>query len=276
MAYIFNLIKDMKSPELHDVLQPNNISDLLKRFLSTNGYDPDFISAKKIDKTGKKTEEPLKVKVQNAKLLSCYIDNIAILLYHYINSNMPKKIRIVDAKKIGIEESYTVEDLKKIQESTKPPEVKKIESMIAKRPDFTAVVDAITLYNNNKTDDLYKTAKENQINIYIEPLLNTYKKYKELEYNYNNSGIFFGISTSKKDELSKQVQLEKHKYDILYLEYKNQLNNSQKNLDIAKTMKKVLNQEKFNNQITAFEEINKEIEINIGIIDNKYPPVTSS
>ena len=91
MGYIDNIrsyYSDVEHPENRTLLSIENINNMLKRFISTDGFDPDILTATKPDGT------PLKVKVGNASLLSCYIDNIAIIVYHSLNLKTPTEIRI--------------------------------------------------------------------------------------------------------------------------------------------------------------------------------------
>ena len=99
MGYIDNIrsyYSDVDHPENRTLLTIQNISNMLKRFISTDGFDPDISTATKTDGT------PLKIKVGNSSLLSCYIENIAIIIYHSLNLKTPTEIKLkeVDNKAV--------------------------------------------------------------------------------------------------------------------------------------------------------------------------------
>jgi hypothetical protein len=111
-----NDFSDDTKPELRTLLKPENLNNMLKKFISTDGFSPDIMSEKKLDNFGKPTDESLKVIINNAKLLKCYIHNISVILHCRLNKDNIVEIPIteLDEETIMLDNKYsTVEALRK-------------------------------------------------------------------------------------------------------------------------------------------------------------------
>ena len=141
MGYIFNIINDFSDenkPELRTLLTVDNLNNMLKKFISTDGFDVNIMNAKKED--GK----PFKVKIDDARLLSCYVKNISILLYNRLNAKLPDKIKIIDFNDKKILKNKSIENFNKIIG---------IKNDSYKREDDDKDVDDNDDYENNDDKD---------------------------------------------------------------------------------------------------------------------------
>jgi hypothetical protein len=226
LGYIFNMIEEYDKPEMRTFLQKEYISDLLKKFISTDGLSPDILTMKKLDTINNEiTDKPLKVKIPNAKLLSCYIDAIAIFIYHYITDrDVPKIIEMVEPK---IVKTYDNEALKKLVANLKTSQEFAKKTIQIKLPDNHDLIKLYSDYTNANDSNISNVIKPNldkAVKKYIQPFNDALNEYLTAIKTANtNIGNEFKMVYDRRAHVNDEVKTTGERYYAVLNTYKEEV-----------------------------------------------------